>query len=66
MRGWIKGIVIVNGFVLSRYFRLGPQQACYLPAPLLRKGPNDVLIFEHYKGDGEIKFSKEQIYEEAL
>ncbi|KAI4458754.1 beta-galactosidase related [Holotrichia oblita] len=65
MRDWIKGIVIVNGFVLSRYFKLGPQKACYLPAPLLKKGGNDVLIFEHFKGGNSVKFSKEQIYERS-
>ncbi|KAK9873770.1 hypothetical protein WA026_002127 [Henosepilachna vigintioctopunctata] len=32
MEDWTKGIVIVNGFVLGRYARIGPQQTLYLPA----------------------------------
>lgn len=62
MQNWRKGIIIVNGFVLSRYFNLGPQQTVYLPAPLLKKGDNDFLIFEHFSGSDTIEFSKNAIY----
>ena len=63
MRNWTKGIVVVNGFVLSRYCKLGPQQTAYLPAPLLRMGDNEIVIFEHFEGNAFVEFSKDPIYE---
>ena len=41
-----KGIVWVNGHNLGRYWEIGPQKRLYCPAPWLRKGPNEVLIFD--------------------
>jgi len=46
MRGWGKGIVFVNGHHLGRYWKIGPQQALYLPGCWLRKGQNSVVILE--------------------
>lgn len=43
---WHKGVVIVNGFHLGRYWSVGPQRSLYLPAPLLCLGLNQVFIFE--------------------
>ncbi|CAH1983098.1 unnamed protein product [Acanthoscelides obtectus] len=63
MREWSKGIVTVNGFVLGRYFFLGPQQALYLPAPLLRNGDNDIVVFEHFKAPEMLKFIDRAVYE---
>ena len=62
MRRWVKGVVVVNGFVLARYCKLGPQQTCYLPAPLLKEGENDVLIFEHFKPSAAVRFSERPVY----
>ncbi len=44
--GWKKGIAWVNGFNLGRYWEAGPQRSLYIPAPLLRKGKNEIVIFE--------------------
>ncbi|CAG9856740.1 unnamed protein product [Phyllotreta striolata] len=63
MRNWSKGLVLVNGFPVGKYFRLGPQQAIYLPAAFLKKGRNQIIIFEHFRTTGEIIFSRDQIYE---
>lgn len=46
MRGWGKGIVFVNGINLGRYWKVGPQQTLYLPGCWLKKGVNDIVIFE--------------------
>ena len=46
MTGWTKGLVIVNGFNIGRYWNIGPQKHLYVPAPLLRQGMNTILIFE--------------------
>ncbi|KAJ8940329.1 hypothetical protein NQ318_014405 [Aromia moschata] len=63
MREWTKGIVMVNGFIIGRYFFLGPQQTLYLPAPLMVRGTNDVIIFEHYNAPENITFSDKPIFE---
>jgi beta-galactosidase GanA len=62
MREWDKGVVIVNGFVLARYCKLGPQQTAYLPAPLLKKGSNTLLIFEHFRPSTSVIFSKNPVF----
>ncbi len=42
-----KGICIVNGFNLGRYFNsAGPQKTLYIPAPVLREGDNEFIVFE--------------------
>jgi beta-galactosidase len=46
MRGWGKGIVFVNGVNLGRYWNVGPQRTLYLPGPWLRRGRNEVVVFE--------------------
>ncbi|XP_023022376.2 beta-galactosidase-1-like protein 3 [Leptinotarsa decemlineata] len=63
MRNWHKGIVIINGFILSRYMKLGPQQTVYLPAPLLKKGANILLIFEHFIAQNKIEFVEDPIFQ---
>ena len=45
--GFHKGFVTVNGFNLGRYWNdKGPQKTLYIPAPLLREGDNEIVIFE--------------------
>lgn len=46
LNGFKKGIIIVNGQVLSRYWEAGPQHTAYLPAPFLKKGENSVIVLE--------------------
>lgn len=46
MRDWGKGIVFVNGINIGRYWSVGPQQTLYLPGCWLKKGSNDIVIFE--------------------
>lgn len=55
-REWTKGIVIINGFVLGRYSKMGPQQTLYLPGPLLRTGNNDIMVFEEFTATDQVKF----------
>ncbi|KAG5867872.1 hypothetical protein JTB14_024707 [Gonioctena quinquepunctata] len=62
MREWNKGITIVNGFVLGRHFFLGPQQSLYLPKTFLKKGLNDIIVFEHYNAPRSLKFSARPIF----
>ncbi|QFR02002.1 beta-galactosidase [Streptomyces phaeolivaceus] len=41
-----RGLVWVNGFLLGRYWEIGPQVTLYCPAPLLRSGGNTVTVLE--------------------
>jgi beta-galactosidase len=45
-RGWGKGAVWVNGHALGRFWDVGPQQTLYVPGAWLRKGGNDVVVFD--------------------
>jgi beta-galactosidase len=54
MRDWGKGCVWVNGHNLGRYWRVGPQQTIYVPAEWLKKGKNDVVVFEELKPEQEV------------
>jgi beta-galactosidase len=49
MENWGKGVVWVNGHNLGRYWSVGPQQTLYLPAEWLKKGKNDIVVFELLK-----------------
>jgi len=49
MRGWTKGAVWVNGHNLGRYWRIGPQQTLYVPGVWLKKGQNEIVVFEEVK-----------------
>ncbi len=46
MSQWGKGIVFVNGHNLGRYWSVGPQQTLYLPGCWLKKGVNNISVFE--------------------
>ena len=43
---WGKGLAWVNGFCLGRYWRRGPQETLYVPAPLLAPGTNTLVVLE--------------------
>jgi beta-galactosidase len=47
--GWSKGVVWINGFNLGRYWEKGPQRTLYVPAPLLRNGSNEIIVFELHR-----------------
>ncbi|NUS16482.1 MAG: beta-galactosidase [Streptomyces sp.] len=44
--GWTKGCAWVNGFALGRYWSRGPQRRLYVPGPALRRGRNEIVLFE--------------------
>jgi beta-galactosidase len=41
-----KGVVILNGHNLGRFWSVGPQATLYLPGPWLRKGLNEIVVFD--------------------
>lgn len=46
MTGWGKGAMWVNGKSLGKFWGIGPQQTLYLPKPWLKKGKNEIVVFE--------------------
>ncbi|MBO9730030.1 MAG: beta-galactosidase [Chitinophaga sp.] len=46
MSAYKKGIVWVNGHNLGRFWEIGPQQRLYCPAPWLKKGANEIVVFD--------------------
>lgn len=58
--GWGKGCAFVNGFNLGRFWEAGPQKRLYLPGALLRKGENEIILFEtEGKAAGSIELASE-------
>ncbi len=47
-----KGFVWVNGHNLGRSWSIGPQQSLFLPAPWLKRGLNQVVVFDFNDLDG--------------
>jgi beta-galactosidase len=41
-----KGEVWINGQPLGRFWDIGPQRTLYLPAPWLKKGQNEIVVFD--------------------
>lgn len=57
--GWEKGVIYINGFNLGRYWNKGPQKRLYIPAPLIKKGENEIIILELHKSSGEMELFDE-------
>ncbi|GFZ97716.1 beta-galactosidase [Dyella caseinilytica] len=49
MSAWDKGYLWVNGQLLGRYWRIGPQQRLYCPASWLAHGRNELLVFDMHR-----------------
>lgn len=43
---WGKGLVYVNGHALGRIWEIGPQQTLYTPGCWLKKGENEIIVFD--------------------
>jgi len=46
LSGWTKGVVWVNGHNLGRYWEIGPQKRLFCPAPFLKAGLNEIVVFD--------------------
>jgi len=49
MRPFGKGFVFLNGHNLGKYWQIGPQQTIYVPAAWLKKGVNEIVVFDELK-----------------
>ena len=43
---WGKGLVYVNGHGMGRIWEIGPQQTLYVPGCWLKKGENEIIVFD--------------------
>ncbi|KAA5835950.1 beta-galactosidase family protein [Saccharopolyspora hirsuta] len=57
--GWTKGLVWLNGFLLGRYWSIGPQRTLYAPSPLWRAGVNELVVLELHEPGAEIELRSE-------
>jgi beta-galactosidase len=53
MSNYTKGMVYINGHNLGRYWNIGPQKRLYCPAGWLKKGLNEILVFDFFKTNAE-------------
>ena len=44
--GFGKGFVVLNGFNLGRYWKIGPQQTLFVPKSVLKEGRNVLILFD--------------------
>ncbi|MBO0445294.1 beta-galactosidase [Enterococcus ureilyticus] len=59
-----KGVIVVNGMNLGRYWNVGPVHSLYCPKEFLKNGTNEIIIFEtEGKEITEIVFSNRPIYQ---
>lgn len=63
MKNWTKGVCFINGHNLGRYWDRGPQETLYVPAPWLKKGQNELIIFElHSYNSPDVSFTDAPIF----
>uniref|UniRef100_A0AAX7US39 Beta-galactosidase n=1 Tax=Astatotilapia calliptera TaxID=8154 RepID=A0AAX7US39_ASTCA len=66
LRSWGKGIIFVNGQNLGRYWFIGPQHFLYLPAPWLRSGENEIIVFEEQRVHDKLLFAENPDYGKVI
>lgn len=50
MSKYAKGMLYINGHNLGRYWNIGPQQRLFCPASWLKKGKNEMVVFDFFAG----------------
>jgi len=53
LSGYAKGMVYVNGHNLGRHWNIGPQQRIFCPASWLKKGINEIVVFDLHQMDAK-------------
>ncbi len=53
---WHTTVVFINGFNLGRYWNIGPAKTLYVPSGVLKKGVNDIYLFETFGSGNHIEF----------
>ncbi|MGT2799176.1 glycoside hydrolase family 35 protein [Streptococcus marmotae] len=67
MTGFGKGVVFVNQQNIGRFWERGPILSLYIPKGYLKKGENNIIVFETEGTYREnLRFSSEPIYKDIL
>ncbi len=61
MSQYKKGVLYVNGHNLGRYWEIGPQQRLYCPASFLKKGKNEIVVFDLHETEAKPVSGKKTI-----
>lgn len=51
MREWKRGLVRLNGHWLGRYWSIGPTQTMYVPGCWLKRGTNELIVWDAVGAD---------------
>lgn len=52
--GFTRGVVLINGFNLGRHWNIkNSENKLYIPAPLLKKGKNEIVVFDVLATDND-------------
>ena len=62
MTNYRKGVVWVNGHNLGRFWDIGPQQRLYCPGVWLKKGQNDIVVFDLLQNEARPVCGKTTLY----
>lgn len=54
MSNYSKGMLYVNGQNLGRYWNIGPQQRLFCPASWLKKGKNEIVLFDFFEWESKV------------
>lgn len=57
LSNYTKGIVWINGHNLGRYWNIGPQKRLYCPASWLKRGANEIIVFDMLQTEAKPVFS---------
>ena len=61
MSNYKKGVVYVNGNNLGRYWEIGPQKRLFCPATFLKKGQNEVVVFDLHETEAKNLSGKKEL-----
>ena len=53
LSNYSKGVIWVNGHNLGRYWEIGPQKRLYCPACWLKKGENEIIVFDLHQTEAK-------------
>ena len=57
-QGFTRGVAFINGFNLGRHWMIEPSpNKLFVPAPLIRQGWNEIVIFDVLATEGEKRVS---------
>ena len=61
LKGFTRGAAFINSFNLGRHWNIeNSENKLYIPAPLLKEGVNEIVVFDvlHKDGDKKIYFGE--------